>query len=188
MAQAIQNDAQYTVLGIRYALGRSTGSELAHQLMRTFESGDVPGYSASGFGGDPLMVWSRPTPLLTAPAGGFRFKGADFLAYGAPLAFWPPPLANGGQFATAGWEFKAPGLTKEDAAAFLSDDIPAGIFRLVRPFCALFLFIFLSLGLLTGFSSLRTRVSLRTPSYTAPLTGKVSGRITRTLSGDPRSL
>jgi hypothetical protein len=142
MAQAIQNDVQYTVLGICYALGKSMGSELVHQLMCTFESGDVPGYSASGYGGDPLMVWSCPTPLLTAPAGGFRFKGTDFLAYGDPLTFWPPPLANGGQFATAGWEFKAPDLTREDVEAFLLDVIPAGIFHLVRPLCVLFLFLY----------------------------------------------
>lgn len=105
--------------------------------MSAFLPGDFPGVSNGVHSADALI--SRKTPLLLDPEGGLRNVGADFVDFGTPFAFYPPPLSRVDQGGSDLWEF-AVNATDAQMEAFLDrKEWPTGSARAVFRKCELHL-------------------------------------------------
>ncbi len=96
-----------TVYGLKAFMDSTSGATLAAQVTKAFADGEVPDVATFRQAG--CVVWSRPNgpPLLEGPLGGLCFERANFLLYGAPSSFWPPPIRGDLRNASAAWDFTA---------------------------------------------------------------------------------
>lgn len=100
--------------------------------MRSFKSGPFP---KSDTLYTTCLLWQRASELLEDEKGSFRFEGPDFISYGNPLAFWPPPMKRSGAYASKCWEFEVADFSSEAAKTMMMAlGITAGaVFRKCKP-------------------------------------------------------
>jgi hypothetical protein len=82
------------VMQISGVVNKSCTIKLVQQVIKACLPGDMPNLNKVG----PLFyLLSRDKEVLPSPSTRrtFRFEGMDFLNYGPPTSFWPPPLGHG---------------------------------------------------------------------------------------------
>lgn len=112
LVSLINDNALFTVLGWPIEPEGYKVSSLQELVSRTFlPGGFVTNSEIGGF-----LSWGRAGVLLEKAAGDTRYVGHDWIVYGDPTVFWPPPLAlTSHENASAAWEFEAEDLTEVNA-------------------------------------------------------------------------
>lgn len=111
----------------------SAATALVKQVMNVFLPGEFPSVSKGITIADAFIA--RGTPLLSDPEGGLRNVGIEFVDFGAPLAFYPPPLSLVDKGGSDLWEFAA-SATDAEMNTFLNlEQWPLGSARAVFRKC-----------------------------------------------------
>jgi hypothetical protein len=110
------------VYGIKHYDGDENELALTNQVNRAFAAGSLVSAANAG---TKVIRWTRVSaaPLLTDLKGGSRFVGIDYIDFGDPLAFWPPPLAAGAGGSDA-WEFEVEGGAIMNEIEAVLDGVP----------------------------------------------------------------
>jgi hypothetical protein len=96
-------------LRITGVIDPSRSIKLMQQVSKVFAGGEMPSVTKVS---QLFSVFYCEEELLENVAGRFQFEGANFVQFGNPSIFWPPPL-NHGEFCSATWEFDHEGLQQD---------------------------------------------------------------------------
>lgn len=110
--------------------GEAVGSKLLSQVMKSTLPGTFPKVSPY-FDARGVLI-QRVGDLLEKPEGGYRYDGAEFIIFGAPYSFWPPPLNWEGEGGSVTYEFTAKDFGIVKAEAWLADNHGASNVALYR--------------------------------------------------------
>ena len=83
---------------------------LVGQIMRAFLKGGLVSVSES----PETIWWERRVELLEKDhVGGYRNEGPEYLLFGLPHVFWPPPLVKAGPDSSLVWRIEGGDLSGE---------------------------------------------------------------------------
>ncbi|EDR11037.1 uncharacterized protein LACBIDRAFT_324510 [Laccaria bicolor S238N-H82] len=100
--------------------GDTVGSKLLNQVTKALLAGGFPSVKEI-FDGRGWMISRQRGAMLEKLEGGYRYDGAEFVTFGCPSAFWPPPFSWEGAGGSVIYEFTTRGLSMEKAQELLSE-------------------------------------------------------------------